>query len=276
MAKKRTKKTSNENKLMYVPFIVLAVIIVLLVALPYIHFPTSSTTVAEASTPLFNLVKINNINYAGNNTVQIYFISWYGCPNGATTSWPLYLALSKFGYVNVTPHYSITESTVGAPIPGLIFSNFTHFKGENIYFHPVYIYGQYLNETPNGTPISSKDLVTYGLQELKNLVPYWVYNLTEFYEVNQTYQALQGQSPAYASNIPHLITILIISGPGGTWMVMGYPAQISPTDLAGLNSTILYNIITGHQSASGEYSIAYNHIENASIVIYDAIVKASS
>lgn len=276
MTKKRGSKKANqtENKLIYIPFVVLVVIVVLLVSLPYIHSPNSnSSTIANADTPFFNMMKVSNIDYAQNNSVQVYFISWYGCPNGATTSWPLYLALKKFGNLIVEPHYSINEPDLGSAIPGLLFLNYTPYSNySNVYFHPIYIYGQYLNETINGTPITT-NAVLYGLKELKALVPEWVYNLTVFYELNQTLPNL-GKPIAYAGNPPHLVTILIISGPGGTWVDVGYPKNISPIDLMDLNATELYNIVVKNQVASGSYASAYKAILNAYKVVLNAIEQA--
>jgi len=278
MAKQRRSKKTNqtENKLIYIPFAVLVAIIVLLVSLPYIHSPSSnSSTVANADTPFFNMMKVSNVNYAKNNTVQVYFISWYGCPNGATTSWPLYLALRNFGNVVVEPHYSVNEPDLGGPIPGLLFLNYTPTPSKYsiiVYFHPIYIYGQYLNETINGTPITT-NAVLYGLKELKTLVPEWVYNLTVFYELNQTLPKLD-QPIAYAGNPPHLVTILIISGPGGTWVDVGYPNNISPNNLVYLNATELYNIVVKNQIASGDYAYAYKAILNAYKVVLNAIEQA--
>ncbi|WP_338604138.1 DUF929 domain-containing protein [Sulfolobus tengchongensis] len=274
--KNKKKSTQNENKLIYIPFAVLIVVIVLLVVFPYInHNPSTGTITANANTPLFNVYKVSNTNYVGNNSVEIYFISWYGCPNGATASWPLYLALRHFGNVSVVPHYSIYESDLGSAIPGLLFLNYTPYPTSHVYFHPIYIYGQYLNETTNGTPINTDD-VTFGLQELKSMVPNWVYNLVVYYEVNQTYTQI-GTSPAYYGKYPHIITIIIISGPGGTWVDLGYPNSISPQTLAGLNSTVLYNaILKNNPALSGQYASAYENITNATNILLNTIVKASS
>ncbi|ACR43314.1 DUF929 domain-containing protein [Saccharolobus islandicus] len=274
MMAKRKKSQQNENKLIYIPFVVLAVIIIILVAVPYLGHPSSSSPItANANTPLFNLYKVSNTNYASNNSVEIYFISWYGCPNGATTSWPLYLALSKYGNLSIVTHYSVNEQKFGGEIPALLFLNYTPFPNSRVYFHPIYIYGQYLNQTTNGTPINTDD-VTFGLKELKSELPGWAYNLVVYYEVNQTYTKLNNTAPAYFGSHPHIITILIITGPGGTWVDLGYPNSISPTVLAALNSTLLYNMILNKVTPSGQYLQAYNEILNASSEITNAINEA--
>ncbi len=279
MAKPKQKKSKQkkESNLLYIPFAVLIAVIVILVVFPYIHASKNSVSVANANTPLFNIYKVSNQNFAGNNSVQIYFISWYGCPNGATSSWPLYLALEHFGNVSVKTNYSIYESDLGARIPGLIFTNYTPYntKALPVYFHPIYIYGHYLNETTNGTPIPTNDIVSFGLQELKELVPSWVYNLTVFYEINSTYN-INGNmiNVINAGNPPHIVTLTIISGPGGTWVDIGYPNNISPTQLAGLNSTLLYQYITGKSTPSGIYANVYKSIYDSYQMLYNTIREA--
>jgi len=175
--------------------------------------------------------------------------------------------------LSIVTHYSVNEQEFGGEIPALLFLNYTPFPNSRVYFHPIYIYGQYLNQTTNGTPINTDD-VTFGLKELKSELPGWAYNLVVYYEVNQTYTKLNNIAPAYFGSNPHIITILIITGPGGTWVDLGYPNSISPTVLAALNSTLLYNMILNKVTPSGQYLQAYNEILNASSEITNAINEA--
>jgi len=200
--------------------------------------------------PLNHLVKVSNRDFAGNST-EIYFISWYGCPYGATLSWPLYVMLRHYGNVSVQPHYSIFESDIGEPVPGLIFTNFS--SNSSIHFHYLYLYNQYLNATPNGTKITN--LVQYGLNVIKNKTPEWVYSLVEKYEVNEPLAGFM-LSVVNSGNPPHIATVLIITDPKGTWMLIGYPSSLTPGQILSIstNSTSLLKDINSGNVPSSIYS----------------------
>jgi len=141
----------------------IAVLVILattfLVILPLLH-PSTATA---SQYPFFKLVKVSNINYSGNDSVQVYFISWYGCPLGATDSWGLYIALSKYCILNVTPNYSDLDSVLISPnstfigkTPGLLFVSCE--SKSNVIFHFIYLLGRaYISNStatlPNGTMI---------------------------------------------------------------------------------------------------------------------------
>ncbi|ABP95656.1 protein of unknown function DUF929 [Metallosphaera sedula] len=243
---KGKKKNEKESRLIYIPFIALLLVIALFIGL---SFRTSVSTSAQSA--FTNLVKVSSTDYAPNGTTQVYFISWYGCPYGATLSWPLYVALSNYGNLTVIPHYSVAEPDLanGAPIPGLLFQRFT--PSSNVQFHFYYIYNQYLNATPSGQPVNNADRVQVGLNELENMTPSWVVNLVEQYQLSETQVVYNGnQVPiAMGSSEPHLVTTLIISGPGGTWIMLGYPKSLPPSEVVSINgnSTQLLNEIeSGH------------------------------
>jgi len=242
MASKKKKKQSNESKLIYIPFIALVAVAVAFFALPLLHSSNGSTTSpTNPSTnqpyPFFQFAKVSNINYAGNNTVQVYFISWYGCPFGASDSWGLYIALSKYGILNVTPNYSDLETvpisstnSIQGEVPGLVFNSFT--PKSNVYFHPIYLLGRIFtsNSTAslaNGTIISysGNSLVNLELNELQKEAPSWVYNLIYQYQIQTPFE--QGEAIAYLGNPSHIVSTIIITGPNGTWMIMGYDQQVN-------------------------------------------------
>ena len=241
-SKKKTK--NNDSKLIYVPFVILAIIVGLFIALPYMH--SSNVSSAQANDPLFNLVKISNIGYT--NTTQVYFISWYGCPYGATLSWPLYVALENYGNVSAVTHYSIAEPDIDnglQGVPGLIFTGFN--STSNVGFHFLYIYNQNLTATPSGVPLNN-NAVSIGLQEIKENEPYFVYNIIDQYEVNDI---LPGADVPVANggHPPHIASALIITGPKGTWLLIGYPSPLTPNSLISISnsSTQLFSQIkSGH------------------------------
>jgi len=214
--------------------VVIILLITFFVILPLLHPPT----VAVSQYPFYKLVKVSNINYSRNESVQVYFISWYGCPLGATDSWGLYIALSKYCILNVTPNYSDLEtvpmspnSTFTGKTPGLLFVSCE--PKSNVIFHFIYLLGRaYVSNStatlPNGTIIkySGDSLVTFELNKLKDLAPIWVYNLVYKYQIQTPFRS--GTPIAYYfKNFPHIVSAIIITGPNGTWMMLGYDQQIN-------------------------------------------------
>ncbi|EZQ02025.1 MULTISPECIES: DUF929 domain-containing protein [Acidianus] len=227
------KKAGSESKLIYVPFIILIVIIAGFI------FMTTTPSHGQSEIPFAQFVKVSSTDYDSTpGQVSIYFISWYGCPLGATTSWPLYAALRAEGAnLVVYPHYSIEGA-----IPGLIFNNSEDKISNDLVFHSLYLYNEYLNATPNGTPIHaihSGGLRNEGLAELKSEAPSWLVNLVEKYQFNEsaTSDGSNLGPMAYYGNEPHIVTMLVITGPKGTWIMLGYPSSfISPQDVKSLGS----------------------------------------
>ncbi len=196
---------------------------------------------------LFHFIKINNKGYT--NNVTVYLVSWLGCPFGASLSWPLYDTLTHFGNVSAEPHYSIDEADIGGYVPGLIFTGYE--PNSTVSFHFIYLYNQYLNASPNGT--SMKNLVSGGLEELKAYSPSWVYQIIYKYDVEDSdiFTGFSFVAPAYMGSPPHIPTTLIITGPNGTWILIGYLNQLSPSSLA---------------LSSNEGSINMNHLLSSPLV----------
>ncbi|EHP68179.1 protein of unknown function (DUF929) [Metallosphaera yellowstonensis MK1] len=237
MARSKRGKQQKESKMIYIPFVALLLVIVLFIGLSFHQ-------TASASTDAFtHFVKVSSNDYAPPGKVDVYFVSWYGCPYGATLSWPLYLALDHYGQVQVIPHYSLSEEELGGAVPGLLFQGFE--PNSSVDFHFLYIYNQYLNATPDGKPLNG-EAVQIGLQEIQNDLPPWVSQYVEQYQLNLTrVPAPNGTvTPiAYASPIPHIVTTLIITGPGGTWLMLGYPSNLEPQQIIDTNSTTLLSQI---------------------------------
>ncbi|BFH72348.1 DUF929 domain-containing protein [Sulfurisphaera javensis] len=246
MAKRKSKKQeSKESKLLYIPFIALFIVLVIFFTLPMIHSSSTSnnnslsTSSQNSQGPFFQFVKVSNKDYAPNNTVEVYFISWYGCPFGASDSWGLYIALSHFGILNVTPTYSDLEqlpispqqNPISGKVPGLIFNSFK--SNSSVEFYPIYLLGRIYNNNntaslPNGTIISysGSSLVNFELNELNKTAPSWVYNLVYQYQIQTPFPG-RTQAIAYLGNPPHIVSTIIITGPNGTWMIMGYDQTIN-------------------------------------------------
>ena len=228
MSKKAKKvKKQEESKFIYVPFIALAVVIVLVLTVSSFHSQQSGTTV-QASTPYFTFAKVSNSSFSQGNRVEVYLVSWVGCPYGASDSWGLYLALSHFGDLNVTPNLSDVElvetpnnTTAPVAVPGLIFNGFR--PNSTVDFHAIYLLGRLYNNgtasLPNGTLIPTSEVLQVELNELRTEAPQWVYNLVYQYQVES--------GMVYETPVPHIASTVIITGPNGTWMLVGYDGSVN-------------------------------------------------
>jgi len=266
-ADRKTKTKKQDSKLIYIPFIVLGVLIVALVGFTSYSHPVFSPASYISSSPApFKFFKVNNQNYAGNSTVQIYFISWYGCPYGATDSWALYKVLTQYGTVNATPGHSLSEPNIPF-IPALWFEGYQPQPNSNVDFHFLYIYNENLTATPTGVPVNPTNgsAVTIGLQEIKDNLSFapWIYNLVKEYEVDTpivTTSSGLNDSIAYSTPAPHIATLTIITGPGGTYMEIGFVSPMNP-DVIGQSSAT-----AAQQYAEQLYSqLKSNDITNGSV-----------
>jgi len=215
------KKNNKKEFLLLIPVIVPILIILFIIFAPQPQYP------------FFQFAKVSNIDYTNNNSVTVYFISWYGCPFGATDSWGLYIALSNYGTLNVTPNYSDVETiplspnqTIMGADPGLIFNSFT--PKSYVDLKPIYLLGRiYQNGSAsltNGTLIPWDKVLSVELNELKKEVPQGIYNLIIQYELQRPFE--NGQPIAMLGIPEHIPSTIIITGKGGTWMMIGYDQQV--------------------------------------------------
>lgn len=230
--KKKNLRSEEENIKVYYYTVVgllsltLLIITVVFVVVPYVKGLLAAKS--QEFVPAYGkFFKISNNNYASTpGEVDIYFISWYGSPYGASFSWPLYMLLSHYGVVNVTTYESIFYPSTGY-VPGLIFLNFT--PNSTIKFFVYYLYNKYLNASANGSvlfnPANTSQPLFYGLNVLKSKLPSWLYNyivnytnITPIYFVNATGQKIP-VNQIYAPY--HVVSTIVITGPGGTYILFG-------------------------------------------------------
>lgn len=302
MASKRNKKRQqqNESKLIYVPFAVLAAIIVAIFVIPSLvnHSSSSSSslstgtnTVSPSSTaPFFAFGKVSNQDFAPSSGVAVYMISWYGCPLGAANSWALYLALSHYGVVNATPNWSDQEplsNTYSGRIPGLLFNGFS--SNSSVKFYPIYILGKIFlnNQTAtltNGTLISWSQILPIEQNELKSdlnsgLIPSGIYNLIEEYQLQQSFPG-STEPIAYLGNPQHITTMIIITGPNGTWMLIQFPQSIANGNLplvlsqSGYTPQQIFQAVSTNNLSTLSSNVA-SAIENETQMIEQIINEAS-
>ena len=182
-------------------------------------------------------------------TVKVYYISWLGCPIGATDSWALFEALSSKANMSGDISFHTSSPTDVFPnTPGLIFENFT---GNGFSLQSIYVYGNSINLTSKGGNYQGT-AIDYSNNILRNELPNSIYDL----EINLTEKVpLQGNGvpSAYLSVDPHLNTNIIITNKNGTFMVNG--PLYSPSLLQGLTPNVLYDNLSQYafiNSASRE------------------------
>ncbi len=224
------QKVSTEQKKQNLNKIVSIVIVVVVVAtvgglfgFHVIKFPSVGNSKpsfsAPTSTPWGSGEQISDSSFGSN--IHIYYISWYGCPFGATDSWAFFLALNSYLGTNLsnhgwtTLHTSVAGDVYGST-PGLLFSGFSY---KNVVFQPVYVYNQTMKGTTSNVSISPSHLVSKGLSEINNTIP-----AVSSLEYKYLYQL-----PIYGKTVssflqfstPHVNTNIIITGPNGAWLFNG-------------------------------------------------------
>lgn len=214
---------------------VVAVVLLLSTGMIPLHLQSSNSGFKPPSEmPWGKFVQVSDRNFG--TSVKIYYISWYGCPIGATDSWAFYLALEHEGNASLTypvAHYS-SQTDIYPNTPGLIFYHSVFFQ--NVSFIPLYLYNQTMTGTIKNQPIQG-NLLSYGLSALQSSLPSSVYALE--YDIMKTVptQGFNGQASGIANG--HVNTNVIITGPKGAWALDG--PLFNPSELKGLSSTQLLN-----------------------------------
>ncbi len=193
--------------------VIAAVIIVVIVVVAI----TNPFFAAPASISPDKYYKIADHDLVSNGTTGIYFISWLGCPIGATDSWALYYAMNSTTdiYSHVEYHqaynqdiYANAAGTAGQP--GLLFKGTFNFQynGKTVTFYPLYMYNQTMTGTVNNGKIS-ESLSSYGLTLINSTFPPAVAKMFTKYASDITYDH-------------HLETTFIITGPHGAYILNSF------------------------------------------------------
>lgn len=260
--------------------IVIVVGVVLIVTVLYFggyipHFHSGNTNqpnfVAPTSITWGSFTEISNQNFAGSGQENIYFVSWIGCPIGASLSWALNYTFSHYqGVTNVRTegHYSDpNEAGDAASLPGLLFMDSFSYNqnGIKLSFYPVYMYNETLfGYANNNTPIPSSNLVSAGLSVVNSSVPPGISSLVYKY-TNLVNVSISPYHPsAFLSTPHHMNTVLVITGDFGTYMLNG--PIFSPTSLSGVSYQTLEN-------AQGNGFSGYPYIVSAASEINNIISK---
>ena len=180
--------------------IVLVLIIIIAVIAPYYSEPSSISPE--------KYIKVNHGDLLKNGSSAIYYISWYGCPVGATDSWPLYYAMNSSENISsmVTLHRS-SPTDLFANNSGLLFNKNITFKnaGTKFTFYPLYMYNQTMTGTIHNKSLSSSARISYGLSLINKTFPSSVAKIFNKYSSDISFKE-------------HLETTFIITGPHGTYI----------------------------------------------------------
>lgn len=198
---------------------------------------------------------VSNYDYASSNTVNIYFLSWQGCPIGAADSWFIYNTLSSYNpnvNAHIQNHTSDPHETY-PNTPGLLFTNFSvSHNGITYNFKVIYVYGETLPTNEN--------LITAGLSTLKSNVPSNVYTLFKDY---QTDVPVSGSSKAISAQGGHLTSSILITGKGGTYYLEG--PKYNPSTLSGYSPQYVYDHLGSFppiSSSSSYFQTALNTVSS--------------
>ncbi|AAT43888.1 DUF929 domain-containing protein [Picrophilus oshimae] len=221
---------ANINYKLLVLFIAVFVVIAFF-AVDYDLYHASKPECIEIN----NYCKVSDNDLLKNGSNAIYFITWDKSPIGAADSWAMYELLLRHGININNPYFDNSTSLLQWPgTPALIFnSNYTFtYDKIKVEFYPEYIYNDISN---NSNCISS------GLNRLKSMVPESIYNVVKTYTTDVLISGTHYTSANFSA-IPHINTVIIITGKYGSYIYNGY--IIDPDDF--INST-------SHSTYSPEY-----------------------
>ncbi len=185
---------------------------------------------------------ISSSNIGTKNQINIYFMSWRGCPIGAAESWILYQYINQTyhsrNYI-ISYHYSDPSENIHN-IPGLLFTNFSFNNGKvQINFHVDYVYPEQFPQTP--TP--SQALVNEGITTLKSTSGFPPAAINDFVDYETMVPTQPNPSSTttepLANYAGHLTTCIIISGNNGTFFLEG--ALYSPVTIQGQTYSYMLN-----------------------------------
>lgn len=229
--------------------IVAGTIVVVILLIIAVFHPFTPRATMPGALQWGTFTKLSDQNFG--NSINIYYVSWNGCPIGAADSWAFYVALTALGNMSgySTPHYSDPADNP-ASLPGLIFSN--GFASGGVILHSYYLYNEYLNVSTNGIQLTKSNTVSVGMGELKASLPSNIYSLEYSCMEKIPTSGIGSFAPTpSALKLNHINTNVIITGPHGAWILNG--PLFNPGNLSGMSST---ELMTGAFSNSNIVSSA--------------------
>ncbi len=265
----------------YVPILVSLLIVAAGLGIPYglgIVTFTHNTRQSTISIPSGKFYQISTKDYAPPGHVDVYFSSWYGCPIGAADSWMILCSFNP--YVNMSLHSVRNQVPFknGTSVPGLLFNNFSFYDSntsKTVSFYPFYLYNLYLNRTADGfnnltggTPIPGNELVSTGLSELNGSgfptpITGIISNITTVDPIAGTDTPSAFLHPA--SRPSKINTVMVITGPGGTWILNRY--VITPSTLTAYSAQYMQSNCASMSSVTSASSNLSKTLSAASTIV---------
>ncbi|MCL4307006.1 MAG: DUF929 domain-containing protein [Candidatus Thermoplasmatota archaeon] len=190
--------------------------------------------------------KVSDSNLGKANSVNVYFLSWKGCPIGAAESWVIYSFIHSNGiasgnsYITDNNHTSDPNDSF-ANTPGLLFTNFTsYFSDQKFQFHVAYVYGEYIN-------MSLSQAISSGSNVLNRSFPASISSVFYSFQTGVPLGTSPGALPSAIAN-KHLTTSIIITGNNGTYLLEG--ALFSPGVLSGYTPSQVMATISDNSSSA--------------------------
>ena len=223
--------------------VVAVIVIVAVISLlgSFNHTPTTSSNLSSVNSGTYVKLSSNDIGSSG---VNVYFLSWQGCPIGAADSWAIYDYFhTYFKLSNSTiikgEHFS-DPSESPSNIPGLLLNNFSATSsGITYHFHVVYVYGESLPST-DPSPAS----VNTGITALKSQSGFPSQVINEFVTYETAVPTVGLSNQAIACYAGHVTSSLIITGPGGTYYFEG--EMYNPQIISGIQPSTLLGQVSSY------------------------------
>ncbi len=218
---KKNKKKINAKASNYTGFIksrsfkwtIIGTVIIVVIVLVAIFNPFFS---APTSISPDSYYKVSQGDLLSNGTSAVFFLSWIGCPIGATDSWAIYYGINSTTniYNHVTLHTADPEDIYSSDTtgqPGLIFNgNFTFtYSGHKFAFYPLYMYNESMTGTATNKSLTTAQLIPHGLSLINNTYPAKVAAIFNKYSADIEYSH-------------HLTTTILITGSHGTYIINSY------------------------------------------------------
>ncbi len=201
---------------------------------------TTATTQTSVTSGTWTKVSSSDIGSGG---INIYFLSWQGCPIGASDSWAIYNyfhttfpSLSNKSMIKLE-HFSDPNESPNN-IPGLLFNNFTtSSSGISYSFHVIYVYPEYL-------PPDGSTSVNDGISVLKSDSGFPSAVINKFIDMQTNVPTVSLNGQAIANYAGHLTSSLIVTGPKGSYYFEG--EMFNPTDISGIQPSTLISSISSY------------------------------
>lgn len=245
-----------------VAFVLIAVVLDFSGLVGNVSFISNGNNNSSSGLPSFikssQFCNISSGNIGTKNQVNIYVMSWQGCPIGASESWMWYLyikqtvpTLSNYAKLPISYTHQSSPADSFYATPGLLFNNysFTNSNHVVINFHIDYVYPQFL-PTPH-----SQAVVNAGISTLKTTSGFPTAAINDFVDYQTIVPtSVRGVTEPLANAAGHLTTCIIISGNNGTFFLEGglYSFSYSPSIVNETSSYMLNNSASFPGIPSGE------------------------